>query len=87
MLNLATPYQTTRLFQNGNSQAVRIPAAFAFPSTDIPMHIERIGMELRIRPVAKKLDGKKIMEVFASFPKNFMADGRGDHEQVERESL
>ena len=32
---------TTRLFKNGNSQAVRIPAGLAYERTDIPLEIER----------------------------------------------
>ncbi|MFW8642977.1 AbrB/MazE/SpoVT family DNA-binding domain-containing protein [Rhizobium beringeri] len=42
---------TTKAFRNGNSQAVRIPAELAFERTDVELEIERIGDELRIRPV------------------------------------
>ena len=34
---------STRLFKNGNSQAVRIPAELAFPSNDMELVIERVG--------------------------------------------
>lgn len=50
--------RTTRIFKNGNSQAVRIPADLAYERTDI--------------------------ELFARFSPDFLADGRGDHEQSER---
>ena len=33
----------TKLFKNGNSQAVRIPAELAYGSWDIELIIERIG--------------------------------------------
>ncbi len=48
---------TTRLFRNGNSQAVRIPKALAFDSVDIEVEIERRGDELIVRPAKQKLTG------------------------------
>ena len=47
----------TRLFRNGNSQAVRIPRALAFESDKIEVEIERHGDALVIRPVKRKLTG------------------------------
>lgn len=47
----------TRLFRNGNSQAVRIPRAFAFESDQIEVEIERRGEELIIRRAKRKLSG------------------------------
>lgn len=49
--------QTTRAFKNGNSQAVRIPAELAFDRTDVELEIERVGDELRIRPIRQSLAG------------------------------
>ncbi|MBY0242648.1 MAG: type II toxin-antitoxin system VapB family antitoxin [Burkholderiaceae bacterium] len=77
--------QTTKVFKNGNSQAVRIPADLAYDRTDIELEIERIGDELRIRPARRRLAG--VMKKFAQFGPDFMADGRGEQEQVEREAL
>ena len=37
---------STKLFKNGNSQAVRIPAELAYSSWDIELVIERQGDEL-----------------------------------------
>ena len=76
---------TTRVFKNGNSQAVRIPVDLAFDRTDMEFEIERIGDELRIRPARRSLAG--VMAKFARFSPDFMADGRGDHEQAERGAL
>jgi hypothetical protein len=39
----------TKLFKNGNSQAVRIPAEMAYSNWDIELVIEREGDELRCR--------------------------------------
>jgi antitoxin VapB len=76
---------TTRVFRNGNSQAVRIPADLAYERSDIELEIERIGDEIRIRPARRPLI--HVLEKFAKFAPDFMAQGRGDHEQAEREGL
>ncbi len=76
---------TTKAFRNGNSQAVRIPADLAFDRTDIELEIERIGDELRIRPVRRTLAG--VLKKFAEFSPDFMIEGRGEHEQADRESF
>jgi antitoxin VapB len=76
---------TTRAFKNGNSQAVRIPADLAYDRTDIELEIEREGDELRIRPARRSLAG--VLTKFARFSPDFMAEGRGDHEQAERDAL
>jgi antitoxin VapB len=76
---------STKIFRNGNSQAVRIPAELSYDRTDVEMLIERIGDELRIRPARQSLAG--LMERFARFSPEFMAQGRGKHEQHERDVL
>lgn len=76
---------TTRVFKNGNSQAVRIPADLAFERTDIDFEIERVGAELRIRPARRPLSG--VLAKFARFSPDFLAEGRGDQEQAERDAL
>lgn len=75
----------TRIFRNGNSQAVRIPADLAYERTDIELEIERIGDEIHIRPARRRLD--HLLEKFAGFTNDFMAEGRGDNLEAERESL
>ena len=76
---------TTKVFRNGNSQAVRIPADLAYERTDIELEIERVGTELRIRPARRSLSG--VLAKFAKFSPDFMAEGRGEHEQTERDPL
>ncbi len=66
--------RTTKAFKNGNSQAVHIPAELAYARTDITLEIERIGDELRIRPVRRSLAG--VLKKFARFAPDFMAEGR-----------
>ena len=75
----------SRVFKNGNSQAVRIPAELAYERSDLDVEIERIGDELRIRPARRSLAG--VLEKFAKFSADFMAEGRGDHDQAARDTL
>jgi antitoxin VapB len=77
--------QITRAFRNGNSQAVRIPADLAYERTDIELEIERTGDEIRIRPARRSLAG--VLAKFARFSQDFLAEGRGEHEQAERDTL
>lgn len=79
------PMAKTRIFRNGNSQAVRIPAEMAYASTEIELEIERVGDELHIRPARRSL--ADALKKFAGFSPNFMAEGRGDQEQAERKPL
>ena len=76
---------TTRVFRNGNSQAVRIPAELAYERSDVEVEIERVGDEIRIRPARRPLAG--VLKKFAKFGPDFMAEGRGDQEQTERDAL
>lgn len=77
--------RTTRLFRNGNSQAVRIPADLAYAAPDLELEIERHGDELRIRPARRRIGD--VLGVLKSFSPDFMADGRGDLTQRERTPL
>ena len=76
---------TTKLFKNGNSQAVRIPSELAYSSCDIDLVIERQGDELRIRPAQRRLGD--VLGKLAKFSPEFMAQGRGQNEDGEREAL
>jgi antitoxin VapB len=76
---------TTRAFKNGNSQAVRIPADLAYERTDMDLEIVREGDEIRIRPARRSLSG--VLTKFAQFSPDFLAEGRGDQSQAERDPL
>lgn len=75
----------TRIFKNGNSQAVRIPAELAYDRSDLDVEIERVGDEIRIRPAGRPLSG--VLAKFAQFSPDFMAAGRGVNEESERAEL
>ena len=75
----------TKLFKNGNSQAVRIPAELAYNSWDIDLVIERQGDELRIRPAQRRMGD--VLGKLAQFTPDFMSEGRGLSVEGEREGL
>lgn len=76
---------TTKIFKNGNSQAVRIPAELAYSTWDIDLVIERVGDELRIRPAQRRMGD--VLGKLAKFSPNFMVEGRGTNVEAEREAL
>lgn len=76
---------TTKIFKNGNSQAVRIPAELAYSTWDIDLVIERVGDELHIRPVQRRLGD--VLGKLAKFSPDFMVEGRGTNVEGEREAL
>ena len=76
---------TTKIFKNGNSQAMRIPAELAYSTWDIDLVIERVGDELRIRPAQRRMGD--VLGKLAKFSPNFMVEGRGTNIEAEREAL
>jgi antitoxin VapB len=72
---------TTRVFQSGNSQAVRIPKEFQFDATEVEIY--RRGDEIVLRPQRPNLS--EVLDILASLPEDFMADGRNDPPPQERD--
>ena len=75
----------TRVFQSGNSQAVRIPKEMQFERLDVEYEIERQGDAIIVRPVGVPLTN--ILDRFAAFSDDFMAAGRPDQGMQERDAL
>lgn len=75
----------TKIFKNGNSQAVRIPSELAYSTWDIELIIERQGDELRIRPAQRRIGD--VLGKLAKFSPDFMVEGRGSNIEGEREAL
>jgi antitoxin VapB len=75
----------TKLFKNGNSQAVRIPADLAYSNWEMDLVIEREGDELRIRPARRRMGD--VLGKLAQFSSDFMSEGRGVNLEDEREAL
>lgn len=72
-----------RVFQSGNSQAVRLPKEFRLNVEQV--EIFRRGNELVLREYPT--DGAEIFDALACLPQDFMAEGRQDMPPQERESL
>ena len=72
-----------RIFQSGNSQAVRLPKEFRFDVDQV--EIFRRGDEVVLRPVAR--NAAAIFDALAALPDDFMADGRDDTPPQEREAF
>lgn len=73
----------TRVFQSGNSLAVRIPKELAIVSASQAVEIERVGDSMVIRPIKRKtLAG--LGSVCGSFSAEFMADGCDFHDEPDR---
>ena len=74
---------TTKVFKNGNSQAVRIPKAYNFDADEV--EILRRGDEIILRKKASNL--KEAFELLAEMPSDFFAEGRHDPVPEEREAI
>jgi antitoxin VapB len=72
-----------RVFQSGNSQAVRLPKEFRLNVEQV--EIFRRGNELVLRECPA--DGGAIFDALSRLPADFMADGREDAPPQERESF
>ena len=56
----------TRTFKSGNSVAIRLPKELGFLA-DMPVTIERVGNELKIKPMADPIEEKrKLTELVAA---------------------
>ena len=72
-----------RIFQSGNSQAVRLPKEFRFEVDQVEIFRRGDEVILRERPVS----AATIFDALASLPEDFMAEGRQDAPPQERESF
>lgn len=75
--------ETAKLFQNGNSQAVRLPKEFRLPGDKVK--IFRKGNQVILEPFEAGWD--VLFESLADFPDDFMIDGREQPAMQKRESL
>ena len=71
---------TAKIFENGRSQAVRLPKEFRFDNTEVV--ISKIGDIVMLIPMENKW--KSFVQAIDMFSDDFMAEGRDDSVQ-ERE--
>ena len=72
-----------RVFQSGNSQAIRLPKEFRLEVDQVEIFRRDDEIILRPRPTS----ALEIFDALAAFPADFMAEGRDDTEPQERERL
>ena len=72
-----------RIFQSGNSQAVRLPKEFRFNAEQVEIFRQGNDVVLRERPTS----ASAIFDALASLPVDFMEHGRADTPPQEREAF
>ena len=72
-----------KVFENGRSQAVRLPKEYRFSSDEVL--INRVGDVVLLMPKDSKWDA--FMQAVDLFSDDFMKDGRDDQGIQEREAL
>ena len=73
--------ETAKLFQNGSSQAVRLPKEFRIPGNEVK--IFKRGNQVILEPIEKTWDS--LFESLSEFPDDFMQDGRNQPDMQKRE--
>ena len=73
--------QTAKIFQNGRSQAVRLPKAFRLAGTEVK--ISRDGNRIILEPLEQSWDDWLL--AIEQFSDDFMAEGRDQPAVQERE--
>ncbi len=72
-----------RVFQSGNSQAVRLPKEFRLNVDQV--EIFRQGNDIVLREVP--VSATAVFDLLASLPSDFMSDGREDTPPQERDAF
>jgi antitoxin VapB len=75
--------ETAKLFQNGNSQAVRLPKEFRMPGDRVK--ISQRGKQIILEPLETTWDA--LFEALHDFPEDFMEEGRNQPAMQKREVL
>lgn len=75
--------ETARIFENGRSQAVRLPKKYRFDGDEV--FIQRLGDAVLLTPKADAW--QTFLSGLNSFTEDFMASGRDAEIQTVRDSL
>ena len=76
---------TAKIFENGRSQAVRLPKEYRFDETEVRVH--KIGEVVMIMPKKKAAEWSGLLNSLELFSDDFMLDGRSEETLSERESF
>ena len=74
---------TAKVFENGRSQAVRLPKEYRF--SDDEVLVNKIGEIVMLIPKSSKWNG--FLNGLNMFSDDFMADGRENQTEQERDSI
>ncbi len=74
---------TAKVFENGRSQAVRLPKEYRFNTDEVA--VNKIGDIVMLMPKTNKWNS--FMQAIDMFSEDFMKDGRTDEIRQEREDL
>ena len=74
---------TAKIFENGGSQAVRLPKEYRFDSDEVS--VNKIGNIVLLSPKLDKWES--VLQAFDMFSEDYLADGRADRKVQEREEL
>ena len=77
--------QTAKIFQNGRSQAVRLPKEYRFKDSEVIAH--KVGDVVMLMPSSKKDSWGTFLASLDLFSEDFMEDGRDDSTQQKRDVL
>ena len=74
---------TAKIFENGGSQAVRLPKEYRFDSNEVS--VNKIGNIVLLSPKLDKWES--VLQAIDMFSEDYMADGREDRKVQDREEL
>lgn len=74
---------TAKIFENGGSQAVRLPKEYRFDSNEVS--VNKIGNIVLLSPKLDKWES--VLQAIDMFSEDFMTDGREDRKVQDREEL
>lgn len=74
-----------KIFENGRSQAVRLPKEYRFNSDTNEVSVNKIGDIVMLIPITNKWSS--FIQAVDMFSGDFFENGREDSETQERESL
>ena len=75
--------ETAKIFENGRSQAVRLPKEFRFVGDEV--FVQKLGHAVMLYP--KDAAWEIFVNGLNSFSEDFLADGRETEIPVERDAL
>lgn len=70
---------TAKVFENGRSQAVRLPKEYRFDCDEV--NVNKIGDAVILMPKKSKWHGVLLMN---QFPDDFMVDGRNQPKEADK---